>query len=151
MAGNKINHPRQTHCRRGHEFSPENTYSWVTSTGRLDRTCRICRKAAADRNNANRKPEAIEKTRARKMGLLYKNFSEEKYQTMHQEQDGLCKICGRPETGGRRLSVDHDHNTQNTRSLLCRLCNTALGSFDDDIELLAKAIAYLEFWREDQV
>lgn len=30
---------RQTHCKRGHEFTPENTYEWGTS-----RHCRTCRR-----------------------------------------------------------------------------------------------------------
>lgn len=32
---------RKTHCKRGHEFTPENTY-WHASTGR--RRCRVCRR-----------------------------------------------------------------------------------------------------------
>jgi hypothetical protein len=31
---------RQTHCKRGHEFTPENTYR---QKGRNSRACRICR------------------------------------------------------------------------------------------------------------
>lgn len=33
---------RQTHCKRGHEFTPENTYEWRTS-----RICRTCRREHA--------------------------------------------------------------------------------------------------------
>ena len=36
---------RQTHCKRGHEFTPENTYVWQTA-----RICRPC--AAARRRGA---------------------------------------------------------------------------------------------------
>lgn len=34
---------RQTHCKRGHEFTPENTYKW--------RTSRICRACARQRKS----------------------------------------------------------------------------------------------------
>lgn len=32
----------RTHCKRGHEFTPENTYMGTTSKGHLVRNCRKC-------------------------------------------------------------------------------------------------------------
>jgi hypothetical protein len=58
-------------------------------------------------------------------------------------QDGRCAICG-AERGTRRLAIDHDHTTGFIRGLLCVRCNTGLGSFRDDPELLRKAIEYLD-------
>jgi hypothetical protein len=42
---------QRTHCRRGHEFTPENTYVW-----RNHRTCVICRRARQKRSRANKTP-----------------------------------------------------------------------------------------------
>ena len=64
------------------------------------------------------------------------------YDEMSTKQDGVCKICGQPETF-RRLSVDHDHVSGNVRGLLCINCNVALGGFKDDIKRLQSAISYL--------
>jgi hypothetical protein len=36
---------RKTHCKQGHEFSPENTYVVPTSAG-VSRKCRTCRRAS---------------------------------------------------------------------------------------------------------
>lgn len=66
------------------------------------------------------------------------------------QQDGLCRICRRPERAlgrsgrVRPLSVDHDHDTGKVRGLLCHGCNTALGKFNHDPEWLLAAVRYLE-------
>jgi hypothetical protein len=52
---------------------------------------------------------------------------------------GVCSICG--ET--KKLQVDHDHDTDNYRGLLCRECNLGLGLFSDNITSLLNAVAYL--------
>jgi len=67
------------------------------------------------------------------------------YDRMLKEQGGCCAICGGPPVGKKRvLSVDHNHVTKKVRQLLCDLCNTGLGRFKDDVELLRRAVAYLE-------
>lgn len=40
--------------------------------------------------------------------------------------------------------VDHCHDTGKVRGLLCFNCNVGIGSLQDDIEMLRKAIKYLE-------
>lgn len=64
---------------------------------------------------------------------------------MLREQGGLCAICReRP-----AAHVDHDHRTGRVRRLLCFTCNSGLGNFRDDPELLRLAADYLEdFERE---
>lgn len=44
----------------------------------------------------------------------------------------------------KKPQVDHDHNTNKIRGLLCSRCNMGLGFFDDSIEGLTKAINYLK-------
>ena len=69
-------------------------------------------------------------------------------------QKGFCAICGEPEKTERngklkRLAVDHCHETGIIRGLLCQKCNTAIGSLDHNIEILNKAIEYLENYDEN--
>jgi len=71
----------------------------------------------------------------------------DEYQKMYNEQNGLCLICNQ-QTQGRgakknTLAVDHTHETGKIRGLLCSHCNTGLGLFRDNKELLQKAIDYL--------
>lgn len=74
-----------------------------------------------------------------------------RYAEMVASQGGVCAICGRPESDGRTLSVDHDHGCcpesvcgQCVRGLLCTACNHGLGKFLDSPELLRAAAEYLE-------
>jgi hypothetical protein len=68
----------------------------------------------------------------------------EEYIKAQEEQENLCAICKRPNRQkGRPLHADHDHVTGIKRELLCSPCNTGLGSFYDNPELLIEAILYL--------
>lgn len=69
------------------------------------------------------------------------------YNSMLFKQSGVCAICGNVATGGRRLSVDHDHASGNVRGLLCQNCNAGLGLFKENINSLGAAISYLMEYR----
>lgn len=42
--------------------------------------------------------------------------------------------------------MDHDHETGETRGMLCSACNKMLGFARDDPEILRRALEYLHFW-----
>jgi hypothetical protein len=71
-------------------------------------------------------------------------FSQEEYDRMHNEQQGLCACCLEPETQEKKLAIDHDHTTGKVRALLCQRCNTTLGRMNDSPALLQQLINYLE-------
>jgi hypothetical protein len=56
----------------------------------------------------------------------------------------FCDLCGTEATEKRKLAFDHNHETGEFRGWLCMSCNVLLGHANDDIELLNKAIQYLE-------
>jgi hypothetical protein len=75
-------------------------------------------------------------------------MSMDEYEALLAKQKGVCAICSNPETRARkgkvyRLHIDHDHQTGRIRALLCHHCNAGLGHFRDDVETMAKALAYL--------
>jgi hypothetical protein len=85
--------------------------------------------------------------------ILQKNYnmSVEDYENILARQKGVCAICLREETqrsnkNGKidSLRVDHCHTTNRVRGLLCSKCNFGIGQFNDDVELLYKAIKYLK-------
>lgn len=112
-------------CQRGHPFDEANTHLYRDRTGRVRRVCRACAK--------QRNP-----FRERLYGVSRAEYSE-----MVAKQNGVCALCGSP-SPDRALAVDHDHASGGIRGLLCNPCNSGVGMFRDDPELLGRAIAYLE-------
>lgn len=67
------------------------------------------------------------------------------YNELVINQNHKCAICQfNPLEIKRVLYVDHCHITNKVRALLCFHCNTGLGHFKDNIELLQKALDYLK-------
>lgn len=62
------------------------------------------------------------------------------YDSMYADQNGCCLICGKHKDS---LIVDHDHITGAVRGLLCYRCNTGIGQLQDDVDILTKAIEYI--------
>ncbi len=71
-------------------------------------------------------------------------LSVDDYNLLLESQNGVCALCGKPDPDGKRLAVDHCHAEGHVRGLLCRTCNTALGLFEDNPDLLRKAAEYVE-------
>lgn len=70
----------------------------------------------------------------------------EEYDRLLAAQGGCCAICGTNKPGRRDrdvFMVDHDHETNEVRGLLCHGCNAGLGNFHDNIAALLKAVEYL--------
>lgn len=106
-------------------------------------------KAANLKNQDKRKafynsPEGIISSRK---AHLKRNFglTLEDYEKMSEEQNHKCQICGRGEMNYKNkvLCVDHNHTTGKIRGLLCGLCNSGLGKFLENKELLLNAIKYI--------
>lgn len=72
----------------------------------------------------------------------------EQFDEMAAAQDHRCPICGGAgeETVDNRplLVVDHDHETNQVRALLCSPCNVVLSMAHDDPKRLRAAADYLE-------
>lgn len=120
-----LRNSEKTHCPQGHAYDEKNTIKKPDGS-RGCYTCTFIR---------NRR------------FFLKKNYgiTLEKYDEMLAAQGGACAICTRPPSG-QELVVDHDHDTDEVRGLLCQNCNIGLGHFRDDPDLLLQVIEYLERW-----
>jgi len=94
------------------------------------------------RNPGRCAPQSPQSRRASKLRCKF-GITVETYERMFAAQGGLCAICQRKCSSGRRLAVDHCHRTKAVRGLLCKACNTAIGFLEDSTERLDRAKAYL--------
>ena len=93
---------------------------------------------------------SIKPDRKRALKYLY-GLTPEAYTALLESQNYTCKICQKPQDwvtnksklGFWSLCVDHDHVTGRIRGLLCSKCNTLLGKAEDKVEVLQRAIEYL--------
>lgn len=72
---------------------------------------------------------------------VFRAAPSEVFRALWEEQRGRCAICGKNDVA---LCIDHDHDTDRVRGLLCSSCNMGLGHFHDRTDLLMTAKAYLE-------
>lgn len=110
-------------CRDCNKIFKDNWYS------------KLCNKCKNKKYNYNH----------RKAFLKYVHgISEQDYNDLFNKQKGRCGICGEHQSKFRNsLHIDHVHKTDKIRGLLCMKCNTALGSFNDNPDILFNAIQYL--------
>ena len=115
-------------------------YAWV---------CKVCKKEKR-LVKQNSMTEQEWKLQNRKYWLKTSyNITIEEYNHKLIDQNHRCAICNSDETQVfmQQLFVDHCHQTNKIRGLLCHACNTALGKFRDSQAILNNAIGYLEKYK----
>lgn len=71
-------------------------------------------------------------------------LTKEELQLMYARQDYRCDICHiHTDNTPRGLFVDHCHDSNEVRALLCLNCNTAIGHFKDNPELMERGAEYV--------
>lgn len=98
-----------------------------------------------DRTGYNRSEKRIAYTRDQQ--LRTHGLTRQDYEELLAKQGGCCAICGNSEPGVKsaaRLYVDHCHQTDRVRGLLCGLCNAMLGYARDKPNILRMGAIYLE-------
>jgi hypothetical protein len=114
----------------------------------LSYTCRECKKVECKDWYSKNKVYQSKYMREKSLKRLY-NITLDGFDELRIKHNNKCAICGtepgKPRAGKQKkfLEVDHDHKTGAIRGLLCSKCNTAIGLLEDEVDLLKKAIKYL--------
>ena len=124
-------------CSGCKQWLPSSAYSKnKQQTSGLHYECRACNKARVRNYNIKGKY----------------GIDASAVEMMLEEQGNKCGICFKPleislseeeSSYASRACVDHDHETNKVRGILCSLCNMGLGKFKDSVNSLERAIAYL--------
>ncbi len=128
-------------CSGCKEWKHQGDFYFRKDIGRFRHDCKECVKTKASVYRDNYKKEI----RAARLVSKY-GITQEDYDSMLLDQEGMCAICGTKNPQGRHniFVVDHDHTTGDVRGLLCHNCNTGLGKLGDTISGLERAIRYLK-------
>ena len=126
-------------CRKCGEEKEDHWFGTTINNAGKEYRCRTCIDCKNKQQSKNKRKYELQ---------YYYGINEAQYELMLKSQNGVCKICGSPETIKRnskikQLSVDHDHKTFKIRGLLCNNCNRKLGALEDE-EFMKKATEYLE-------
>lgn len=113
-------------------------------TGRRD--CKDCKNAAARKKYID-DPQTTqrnlirmrERAKERRYGI-----TQEQFEQMLIDQNNKCNICSIEFKGTKYTHIDHCHDTNRVRGLLCNDCNLALGQFNDNTDIMDNAIKYLQ-------
>lgn len=114
---------------------PAGNFYWRASGRIVNQKCKSCYKEFY----TGSKEKKLQR-KNRRLKRVY-GIDLQQYQTLFNEQFGLCACC-RLESK-LTLHVDHDHATGKIRGLLCYNCNIAIGYLREDLNRIYKVIDYL--------
>jgi hypothetical protein len=130
-------------CRSCHDLKPTEDFAVRTRTVRRTQ-CKSCLaeyKRSYHQKNPEQYQKHIEISRNSRLKRVF-GITQDEYECLLKSQEGVCAIC-KLGPNGIRLAVDHNHKTGQVRGLLCITCNTGIGMFKDDPDLLHRGIFYL--------
>lgn len=118
----------------------------VNGTHKRGVICKYCR-------DIQSKKDKLEQIKNRlKDYAKAEHISVEELIKIYEKQNKSCAVCFQEfpvEKISKRngLFVDHCHTSGKVRGLLCLKCNSGLGMFNDNINLLTNALEYLKIYK----
>lgn len=130
-------------CRACGERKPMGDFYWTSNRKHRVRGCAPCVVVRARTLREENRTEVTRRAFVKNLRESY-GMTEQDYRTLWDAQGGQCAVCRTDLNRVRAPHVDHCHESDEVRGLLCFLCNTAIGKMRDDPALLRSAAEYLE-------
>lgn len=135
------------HCKWCTTTKPVSEFSFDAGK-RLKSRCKLCENArmrAYRRANPEKMRALDRKIYARTAGqvrlvTMVRRYGITTAQAQAVIQCRMCDICGRD----CKVVIDHCHQEEKPRGVLCSSCNAGLGQFRDRPEVLRRAAEYVE-------
>lgn len=106
----------------------------------FESTCEICSVATiSNRKNSRWCLECVPSNKYKGIAHQFK-LNKSMHDKLLERSNGVCEICSKPESTLKtknaryELSVDHNHDTNQVRGLLCRKCNLLVGHIESFIK-----------------
>lgn len=111
------------------------------------RECKLCRQCRR-RERGEYKDRDNNHYRYRRDDGRSVCISKQAYSLIIERRPEHCPICDLPfdeatQYAFRRPVLDHDHRTGQFRGVICNQCNRSLGNFNEDADVLRRAILWL--------
>ena len=122
----------------------------VVSDFRVTLECEVCSQPFEAKSRKAKYCSQVCRSSAnyKRNGFYFMGTNQKQRAEMRAAQDYRCAICNRHEDElGEILALDHDHETDALRKMLCRPCNSAIGLLQDNPEIALQAFLYLEAYR----
>ena len=122
------------------------------SPGGYQNMCKECARNRTRKYRDKNRKTTLYKNRRRISNIKQYGITKEEYEKLVLDQKNMCAICLTDFAKQKRNPyIDHDHSCcpeqkscgKCVRGLLCFKCNLWIGSANDDIILLERAIKYL--------
>ena len=132
-------------CTKCHQKKENSEFHKRSDNGKLYNLCKACWYERDKKYQESHREQRIS------IDLKYKyGMTLEQKNHMVIEQQGLCGACEDPlGIDPLNICVDHDHKTGKVRKVICRGCNTALGSMKENPEKLRKLAKYAEYCKDN--
>lgn len=128
-------------CPKCGETKPETLWNFRdkahTVFSSYCKTCDNVRKTLAARERFKDRDKRVKENHRQRLWKY--GITQEQFDELIKHSGNKCQICGDTEN----LVIDHCHDTNKVRGLLCWSCNVALGHFKDSYDKLKNALEYL--------
>jgi len=131
---------------------PEEEFELRSDTCKRRGDCDECRRKYHNKKRKNNRFYLNHQYKAKGYLVAENYFTIEDYDYFLEKQNNECPICEKEFNGEDVfINIDHCHNSDQVRGLLCSECNMGIGKLKDNINSLKNAINYLIKEEENEI